>query len=250
MKMMKMLQVFALSSLLVGAMAVPAYAMVNENGEPVSVPSSPDEVVILMTPADDVVPINEEAMDGASKDGYMPEAAEDGRMYKGDEKPVILVHPITVVLEKHEAYVKNNHVMIPMRKTLETMGYSVQWDAKNLIVTYKKGDFSGTAVIGKDEYLYANEKIYTFARIYPRGVGMAPEIKNGRTFVPLEFVQEILAASVFTDEDGLISITPDVSMFEPVYDTDPLAQEEPQLVQDCGLALDDVLVDPIEGNRQ
>jgi hypothetical protein len=88
------------------------------------------------------------------------------------------------------AYIKNNRVMVPVRFISEALGFNVQWDPIFKIVS-----------------IYANGKLMrlqignTTADLFGKAVMLdsVPEIKNGRTFVPLRFISENFGANITWD---------------------------------------------------
>lgn len=72
-------------------------------------------------------------------------------------------------------------IMVPVRAISEALGYDVSWDGKLRSVSIGKGI---QMVIGKD--------YYTYMKTAPIELGTAPEIVEGRTFVPLSFFTEVV----------------------------------------------------------
>lgn len=73
-------------------------------------------------------------------------------------------------------------VMIPARVTLEKLGYKVSWDPEREEVLVNGGISSFK--IGSEQY--------TFGKMAPIQLEAAPELKNGITYVPLSYFQEVL----------------------------------------------------------
>ena len=71
-------------------------------------------------------------------------------------------------------------VMVPLRAAAEALGYEVTWLEESQTVMVGKASL----VIGKDAY--------AFAKMAPQSLGAAPELREGRTFVPMEFFGKIL----------------------------------------------------------
>ena len=79
-------------------------------------------------------------------------------------------------------YNRDNTVMVPLRAIAEALGFNVGWHAEKQLVML--GD-SFTATIGKDAYV-------DMGRDNPISLGNAPELVDGRTFVPLSFFREVV----------------------------------------------------------
>jgi len=85
------------------------------------------------------------------------------------------------VVHALSSYVKEDKtVMVPLRAAAEALGYEVTWLEESQTVMVGKASL----VIGKDAY--------AFARMAPQSLGAAPELREGRTFVPADFFGKIL----------------------------------------------------------
>ncbi len=92
---------------------------------------------------------------------------------------------------------KDGIVMVPLRAVAEALGYQVTWDGEKQLVEILKGAQWTTVTIGKDAYF--------FGRRAHMPLGKAPEIIGDRTYVPADFLIEILHQDVSL-EDGAIKI--------------------------------------------
>lgn len=89
--------------------------------------------------------------------------------------------------------------MVCVREAAEALGFKVEWIAESKTITLTKGAVYITFTIGEDGY--------TFARTAPMPLGAAPEIKNGKTYVPVELFTELMQLTASTDEKGINIIT-------------------------------------------
>lgn len=99
------------------------------------------------------------------------------------------------VIDAPAAYYRDGFVMVPLRAAAEALGYDVNWDEETASVRL------GVAInffIGKD--------YYTIGRMAPIELGAAPELTDGRTFVPLCFFTEVLKGDAYVFE-GQVVIT-------------------------------------------
>lgn len=105
-----------------------------------------------------------------------------------EEAPLELIDltdaPIVVadkILKGTHGYMNEaGEIMVPLRAIAEALGYEVQWEAENQRV------FLGVQMsleIGKDSYNYM--------RMAPIQLGAAPELVDGKTYVPLRFFKEV-----------------------------------------------------------
>ena len=78
------------------------------------------------------------------------------------------------------------------------MGFSVEWQGETGTIILTKGPLYIT--------MSAFEDGYTFSRMAPAQLGTAPILKNGVTYVPADFVTDILGGAYRIDENNLIKI--------------------------------------------
>ena len=86
------------------------------------------------------------------------------------------------IIDAPAPYLKDGVIMVPIRAVAEALDYEVEWDNEAWGVSV------GTAInlwIGKDEYV--------FAKMAPISLGIAPELKDSRTFVPMSFFSEVMS---------------------------------------------------------
>lgn len=84
-------------------------------------------------------------------------------------------------------YIKDGVTMVPFRKILEAFGAQVGWDGTQKVVAAKKAGAEIYMKIGIN-YAYLNGDEVN--------IEVAPEVKDGSTFVPLRFISENLGAEV------------------------------------------------------
>ena len=89
--------------------------------------------------------------------------------------------------------------MIPLRQVGEGLGYTVNWNGENQSIDLIKGAQFITMQIGSDAY--------AFSRQAPRALGSAPVLYNDTTtYVPIEFVTEIIGGIYNQNEDKTYEI--------------------------------------------
>ena len=76
---------------------------------------------------------------------------------------------------------KKDTFMVPLRAIAANLGFEVNWEGKTKTVMLGKGI---SLTIGIDNYIYM--------KTAPIQLGTAPEIVNGKTFVPLSFFKDVL----------------------------------------------------------
>lgn len=74
------------------------------------------------------------------------------------------------------AYIKNGRTFLPMRAAAEAVDANVSWDQQKRCVTVEKNGTYAYFFIGSKTYYADNQTKYALA---------APEIKNGRTMLPI-----------------------------------------------------------------
>ena len=105
---------------------------------------------------------------------------------KGTDKEVLFMDEKIVYDVKPQEM--DGITMLPLRATLEKMGYEVTWNEKTKTVEIKKGPKWTSVVIGKNSY-FKN-------KMAPSELSSAPVIVGGRTLLPLEFFTEILNINI------------------------------------------------------
>ncbi|WP_352419292.1 copper amine oxidase N-terminal domain-containing protein [Proteiniborus sp.] len=83
---------------------------------------------------------------------------------------------------KADSYKKEETVMVPLRIIAEHLEYEVKWNNENRSILLVKGNSSFTMSIGKEDYGY-NKSLGKFEK--------APEINNGKTYVPQSFIDAL-----------------------------------------------------------
>lgn len=100
-----------------------------------------------------------------------------------------LTKPIYKIIVNDEVlnadiYAEGDNLMLPLRALCETLGYEVGYDAETTMITLTKGAHYITMYPTKDEY--------TFSKMAPMSLGIAPQLVDDRTYVPVSFVENIL----------------------------------------------------------
>ncbi len=93
---------------------------------------------------------------------------------------------------------KGDTIMIPLRAVCEAMGYKVDWHAKENRIVLTLGA----------QYITINPQQdgYTFSKTAPMKLGQAPMNHDGYTYVPVQFIDEILGGKS-VKSDGFIYLT-------------------------------------------
>ena len=87
-----------------------------------------------------------------------------------------------------------NLKMVPLRRTLEALGYQIDWDPET----------HGTSVYHNDELIIKimpNVNNYVRESRFTRSLEAAPEIRNDNTYVPISFFDQILSLVAFSIDD-------------------------------------------------
>ncbi len=100
---------------------------------------------------------------------------------------------------------KDGIAMIPLREVAEKLGYKLVWDSDTQSVELTKEAQWTMVTIGKDSYNFAKMMIELGAA--PELLGAEPELKEGKTYVPIDFLTQVLMAHTDTTMDGILKIT-------------------------------------------
>ncbi len=101
----------------------------------------------------------------------------------GENSISVTVDGVTVNLTETQPYSKNGTVMLPVRAVGTAAGSQVRWNEKSQRVIVEGKNSVITLEIGSTEVYVNGEK---------KSMNAAPEVQNGTTYVPLEFVANIL----------------------------------------------------------
>jgi len=101
-------------------------------------------------------------------------------------------------------YIKDGRTLVPVRFVSESIGAQVDWDRKNSRVTIKLNNKVVELVIG-NKIMKVGDK--------EEVLDVAPEISEGRTYLPLRSLVEALGKKVFYDR-GLIVISDREDVFD------------------------------------
>lgn len=125
--------------------------------------------------------------------GIMPELIgnkknslfENGKVFVGTEEVVFDQGPM----------VKDGVVYLPLRYTLETLGFTVTWNNEERSIDVMKG--------ARFTKLYLNRNYYSKNKMTPIELSGAPFAANGRTLVPVEFFYLILEESIRVENNEI-----------------------------------------------
>lgn len=97
---------------------------------------------------------------------------------------------------------KYNVKMLPLRNILEHFGYSLTWNSKTNQITISKNRVNlAKLTVGKNSYTKmqgpTSNKVLEFA----------PEIRNGITYVPISFFEQMLDFLFSSDDHGNVTIS-------------------------------------------
>lgn len=97
-------------------------------------------------------------------------------------------------LSNLKTYEKNGTIMVPLREVAEDfLDLEVKWINETRSVEIGSGPRWTKITIGENSYFYA--------KTAPFELSEAPEIKNDLTYVPIEFITEVLGSKINSDDD-------------------------------------------------
>ena len=97
-------------------------------------------------------------------------------------------------LEDKTYEAEDGNYMIALRQVAEELGYKVKWNGIERSVELTKGVQWSKLKIGKNAYNFAKMSIR---------LGKAPELKDSRTYVPLDFIKQVLKQEIDISEGVL-----------------------------------------------
>lgn len=90
---------------------------------------------------------------------------------------------------------------LPIKAVAEALGYEVRWVSEDRHIELVKGAQFIT--------IKTNENYYTFSKMAPMKLSETAFIKNGTTYVPVDFINEILHGNIFNN-NGNLEITSNI----------------------------------------
>jgi len=94
------------------------------------------------------------------------------------------------ILLEYPPYIKNSRTFVPIRFITEAFGATIEWDAKSQSIHITLDDLTILMQIGNNT-VFVNGKSYL--------LDAAPEIQNGRTFVPVRFIADTFESTTEWD---------------------------------------------------
>lgn len=99
------------------------------------------------------------------------------------EKPVkIAINGKNLELGKLGIAERNGNEMIPLRLVANTLGFTVQWNAKTKTASIDNGSVKTNLTVGKDAYYKASSRAIGLTAYF--SYGASPELIKGRLYVP------------------------------------------------------------------
>lgn len=119
-------------------------------------------------------------------------------------------------LQDRSVYSSENELMIPLRSLTEALDYEVTWNQEKKTVELQQAAQWFSLTIGEDRYNVARMLVQ---------LGKAPELKDGRTYVPLSFAEKVLKMGTKVDETGVITISASEDAVQNMLQTDGVITE-------------------------
>ena len=108
-----------------------------------------------------------------------------------------IIHNGKEIKLENEIYESENTFMLPIREVGESLGYETLWNPQTNQVELTKGTNMVTTTL--------NEDMYSFSKMIVK-LGKASEVKEGLTFVPVSFLDEVMQFDVDTTKNDVINI--------------------------------------------
>lgn len=117
---------------------------------------------------------------------------------KTNSKEKVLINGKAVKLNNLIYPNRSNVLMAPLRQTAEALGYEVKWNDEARQAELIRAAQYITVLPGKDQYGFAKMVVK---------LGVAAEIKDDRTYVPVSFFSEVLKLKAFVGPDQVVTIS-------------------------------------------
>lgn len=115
--------------------------------------------------------------------------------FAASQQITVFVNDVEIPLEK-QAYINddNGQVMVPIRRILEELGYTVDWNAKDSMITLSKGSDVIELKVGEPSFNVNDKKLNLTSKV---------TIKEDTTYVPIELFSRGLGLIVGWDNKHL-----------------------------------------------
>lgn len=100
-------------------------------------------------------------------------------------------------LKKQMFKSEKGNMMIPIAEIARTLGFKVKWDGDNRLVNINKGAVFAGAHIDENVYYFSKALVY---------LDEGAQLIDGTTFVPMNFMDEVLKGIRFVDVEGILNI--------------------------------------------
>lgn len=125
--------------------------------------------------------------------------AEEAEVVEINEAPELIAEEEIAllpdqILTSEDTYMKGETLMIPLRRVCEMMMYEVNWTEETSLITITRGVHYITCTPYTDEY--------TFAKMGPVKLGTDPDLIEGTTYVPVNFLSDVMQKEYTALEDG------------------------------------------------
>lgn len=119
----------------------------------------------------------------------------------------VVIENNTLDLGGETVYELNKHMMVPLRKVAEKLGFKVKWDGEHQGISLDNGEVNTIVYIGQDNYYMASSTAIGMSA--PTALGVAPALKNGTTYVPADIFNILYCDDVVSVKDNVITIKTD-----------------------------------------
>lgn len=125
-------------------------------------------------------------------DDSTPAAPADSLKISVDGKAI--EHPVLCT--------KDDRLMVPLRSVCEALGYTVEWDNTSKIASIAKDKMMTNVMIGVNSYFNLND-IMIKSKMATFELDCAPELIDGRTYVPYSFIPAVMKRSITQHGDAV-----------------------------------------------
>lgn len=116
-------------------------------------------------------------------------------------REVTVMDSLNISGKKHSLenkMIKEETLMIPLREVAEGLGFEVKWVDETKSVEFKKDDQTAKLTIGDNKYGYYDMEVE---------LDYSPKLIDSKTYVPVDFMNQILIARFNITMDGLLELS-------------------------------------------
>ena len=102
----------------------------------------------------------------------------------------VIIHGKNIELGKNGVLIYKGKIMVPLKNTAESLGFKLESDKDNKIISLDNGEIKTNVYVGEDSYYYSSSKAIGLTMMHE--LGAEPIIDNNTIYVPINIYNFLL----------------------------------------------------------